>query len=78
MSEFSRLKMRCRRGLKELDVVLAHYLDYDYANASSVEKQYLNELLELQDPILFDYLLGMIPIPEQYNEIMNKLRHAHG
>lgn len=78
MSDISRLKMRCRRGLKELDVVLTHYLEHHYADASPTEKQQLNDLLELQDPILFDMLLGMIPVPEHYTGVMTKLRHAYG
>ena len=48
--EYSRVKMRCRRGLKELDVVFAHYLQHYYLQADDDEKQCLDELLEKSLP----------------------------
>lgn len=75
--EYSRVKMRCRRGLKELDVVFTHYLAHYYSQADNEEKQCLDELLETQDPVLFDWILGMTPVPERYNSLINKLRLAH-
>jgi antitoxin CptB len=75
--EYSRVKMRCRRGLKELDVVFAHYLQHYYLQADDDEKQCLDELLETQDPVLFDWVLGMTPVPERYTSLISKLRLAH-
>ena len=43
MSELSRLKMRCRRGMKELDVVFGVYLERHYPTADEQERQRLNE-----------------------------------
>ncbi|MGB3918030.1 succinate dehydrogenase assembly factor 2 [Thiothrix litoralis] len=77
MSELSRLKMRSRRGLKELDVVLQHYLEHHYPSASPTDIQRLDELLDLQDPLLFGMLLGMDPVPEAYTALINTLRQAH-
>ena len=74
MSELSRLKMRCRRGLKELDVIFQHYLECHYATASPTEIQQLDELLTLQDPVIWDMLLDMIPIPSPYTDLIAKLR----
>ena len=78
MSELSRLKMRCRRGMKELDVVFGTYLEHHYANADDQEKQRLNELLDMQDPLLFGMVLGLDPVPEQYEDLIQKLRQVHG
>ncbi len=78
MSEYSRLKMRCRRGMKELDVVFQHYLEHHYPNASPSEIQRLDELLDMQDPLLFGMLLGMDPVPERYETLIGTLRQAHG
>lgn len=74
MSELSRLKMRCRRGLKELDVIFQHYLEHHYATASPTEIQQLDELLTLQDPVIWDMLLDIIPIPAPYAALIIKLR----
>jgi antitoxin CptB len=77
MSELSRLKMRCRRGMKELDVVFQHYLQAHYPNASAAEIRLLDELLDMQDPLLFGMILGMEPVPEAYASLIEKLRKAH-
>ena len=77
MSEFSRLKMRSRRGLKELDVVFQHYLEHHYPVADTIEIQRLDELLSLQDPVLLDMLLAMIAVPDEYAELIENLRKPH-
>jgi antitoxin CptB len=77
MSELSRLKMRSRRGMKELDVVLQHYLEHHYPSASPSDIQRLDELLDMQDPLLFGMLLGMDPVPDTYAGLIETLRKAH-
>ncbi len=77
MSELSRLKMRCRRGMKELDVVFQHYLETHYLSATREEIQRLDELLDMQDPPLFGMILDMEPVPDQYAELIGKLRKAY-
>lgn len=74
MSELSRLKMRCRRGLKELDVIFQHYLERHYPSATPAELQRLDELLAMQDPLIWDMLLDAIPFPDQYADLIAKLR----
>ena len=58
MSELSRLRWLCRRGMKELDVVMTQYLDARYEIASEVEKESFKHLLDMQDPDLYALLLG--------------------
>ena len=58
MAELSRLRWLCRRGMKELDVVLGRYLEQHYASASSAEQGRFKALLEMPDPDLYDLLLG--------------------
>lgn len=77
MSELSRLKLRCRRGMKELDVLFQHYLDVHYPSASPEEIRHLDELLDMQDPLLFAIILDMEPVPEAYTSLIAKLRQAH-
>ena len=54
----SRLRWRCRRGMRELDVMLTRYLDRVWATASPSERAAFVELVEMQDPDLFGYLVG--------------------
>ena len=58
MAELSRLRWLCRRGMKELDVVLGRYLEQHYVSASSAEQARFKALLEMPDPDLYDLLLG--------------------
>lgn len=58
MSKLSQLKWRCRRGVKELDLILNTYLEQYYENADDKEQLAFKNLLELEDPLLFDLLLG--------------------
>lgn len=53
-----RLRWRCRRGMRELDVVLQRYLEARYSLAPAAEQAAFEALLELQDPQLFAYLVG--------------------
>ncbi|HLU61984.1 MAG TPA: succinate dehydrogenase assembly factor 2 [Gammaproteobacteria bacterium] len=57
MSEQARLKWLCRRGMKELDVLLEHYLEHEYPRADEEERAAFRELLECQDPVLWDYVM---------------------
>jgi len=53
----SRLRWRCRRGTKELDIVMNRYLAERYPTASVDEQASFNALLDVEDPIIFDMLL---------------------
>jgi antitoxin CptB len=44
--------------MRELDVMLTRYLDRVWATASPGERDAFVQLVELQDPDLFGYLVG--------------------
>ena len=54
MNQLARLRWQCRRGTKELDLLLQRYLDSGYLLADDEEKALFVELLELED----DELVG--------------------
>jgi antitoxin CptB len=56
-----RLAWRCRRGMKELDILLQRWLRRDFPRASDSERRLFAQLLELPDPQLAAYLLGGEP-----------------
>jgi antitoxin CptB len=58
--QYSRLRWRCRRGMRELDELLTRYLDEDYPRASRRDREAFGRILELQDPEIFGYLLGRV------------------
>ena len=53
-----KLRWRCRRGMKELDLLTLGYLERHYPTASAEEQQAFAALLELQDPLLMSYMVG--------------------
>jgi antitoxin CptB len=64
LSEIGRLRWRCRRGMKELDVLLERWLARHGSAANSVEIGAFEALLDLQDPELARYLLAGERHPE--------------
>jgi antitoxin CptB len=61
-----RLLWRCRRGMKELDVMLERFAHHALPEASPRERRALEELLALPDPVLAGYLLGESTPPEPH------------
>jgi len=75
MAELSRLRWLCRRGMRELDVIMTGYLETRYADASESERESFRALLEMPDPDLFALLLGRQTIPDSHMEtLLTELR----
>lgn len=56
--QMGKLRWRCRRGMKELDLLTLGYLERYYPEAPAAEQQAFAELLEAQDPLLMSYAVG--------------------
>ena len=75
MSELSRLRWQCRRGTRELDILLETYLNQHYVNASTEEQKLFVDLLGLEDSELMPYLLAdKVPDSERLVRLINKIR----
>jgi antitoxin CptB len=57
-SERARLRWRCRRGMRELDILMCGYLEQSYDGASEADRAAFRALLELPDPELLYYFTG--------------------
>ncbi len=69
-----RLAWSCRRGMRELDVLLERYLQQHYATASSAEQAAFAQLLQLQDPELARYLLARVdPDDNTWTALVHKI-----
>ncbi len=53
-----RLLWRCRRGMKELDVLLERFARRHLPAAGGGERELFARFLELPDPVLAEYLLS--------------------
>ena len=74
-----RLRWRCRRGMRELDVLLLRYLDEEYPRASAAERDAFARILDLQDPEVFGYLVGRTS-PEEalLRDVVARIRRVDG
>ncbi|HKJ20023.1 MAG TPA: succinate dehydrogenase assembly factor 2 [Woeseiaceae bacterium] len=74
MSEESRLRWQCRRGMRELDELLVRYLDECYPQDSDADKAAFREVLELADPVLNGYLLQrQMPSSESIARVIDRI-----
>jgi antitoxin CptB len=72
--EARRLLWRCRRGMKELDVVLERFARRELPGASAQQREIMARFLELPDPVLVDYLLGQaIPPDPELASLVNRI-----
>lgn len=77
--EISRLRWQCRRGVKELDLLLEAYLNERFAQASAQEQLAFADLLALPDPVLLGYILGREQPPnEEQGRVIARLRRTAG
>jgi len=77
MSELSRLRWRCRRGMKELDVAMTAYLEKFYSAAPEDEQAAFLRLIDTQDPVLMDMLMGKVAAPdENMDRVVQTIRRA--
>lgn len=53
-----RLRWRCRRGMRELDVLLNRWLDREWAAASDGERAVFLRLLDCEDDRLWHWFMG--------------------
>ena len=75
MTAIGQLRWQCRRGVKELDILLSRYLDQAFATASSAERMEFTQLLALQDPQLAAYLLaGDQPDSSGQQQLVQRIR----
>jgi antitoxin CptB len=71
--EIARLRWRCRRGMRELDVLLARFLDTCPDGLGDARPAF-ERLLELPDPALMECLvLGRAP-PPGLEDIVERIR----
>jgi antitoxin CptB len=73
--DVSRLRWRCRRGMRELDVLLMRYLDRRWESASRAERKAFVQLVDMPDPELFGYLVGTsAPADATQREVISVIR----
>ena len=74
-TNLNHLYWRCRRGVKELDVIFTRFVETDYLDLSEEQKKAFEKILETQDPIIMDWLFGRSePTNKIIKQLINKLK----
>ncbi len=60
----SRLRWLCRRGTREMDLLLQRFMDEQYDHLHETERQALGELLECPDQDLYAWISGSRQPPD--------------
>jgi antitoxin CptB len=54
----ARIHWACRRGMRELDISIMPFFEYEYDSLSDKDKALFIRLLECDDPDLFNWLMN--------------------
>jgi len=72
-----RLRWQCRRGMRELDVLLQGFLDRGYAQLSDHQRATFEHLLTSNDNRLLEYLMGRSQHADrEVADVIERIRHA--
>ena len=73
-----KLRWQCRRGMRELDVLLERYLRDSYSDDAAADQQRFRDLLAAQDPDLQRWLLGGIDHPDpDFGPLVARIRSIY-
>ena len=77
ITEVSKLKWRCRRGMRELDAVLQAFLAKSFASLNDADKLRFEAILDLPDPELYGYLAGRAePSNRDHARLIERIRES--
>ncbi len=71
--DLGKLRWRCRRGMKELDVLLERYVAERFRGASKPEQDAFLRLLETEDTALYGYCLGQQLPPAEFVALIARI-----
>lgn len=72
-----RLYWQCRRGMRELDCLLAGFLDASGESMEAADYDALETLLGYPDAVLLEWLMGrVVPFDKDVAAVVRKIRNA--
>ncbi len=76
MSQRSRLIWRCRRGIREMDILLLDYLETHYDTATVENQNIFEELLEENDLDILSWIMEKTSPDEKYIKLIKFIRES--
>jgi len=75
--ERSRLLWRCRRGIREMDIVLQTFLNQSYDTLSDTDKNSFAQLLDEADLDILNWIMGKgVPENDGIKNIITLIRQS--
>ena len=72
--DLNQLRWRCRRGMRELDLILNRFLEREYSTLIEPEQLSFARLLETPDPDLYNWLLARQTVPAEFAPWIERLQ----
>ena len=76
MNQRSRMIWRCRRCIREMDILLLDYLETHYDNASTEDQNTFEELLEETDLDILSWIMEKTSPDEKYTNLISFIRES--
>lgn len=74
-NERARLMWQCRRGMRELDILLQDFMNERYDDLPLTDQESFRAILALPDQLLLEYLLGrIIPSDPAVAHVITRIR----
>ena len=75
-TDINKTKWKCRRGLRELDLLFRRYSEAKLDFLSKEEFEMFNSILDLEDQALYDFIFKneSLNSPEKESFILNNLK----
>ena len=75
MPDAARQRWQCRRGMRELDLLLTGFLQREFENLDAGQQQEFEKLLAFPDQVLQEWLLGhSVPTDSHVLELVERIR----
>ena len=69
----NKLRWKSRKGIRELDILLQHYIATHYSSLDSLDKKLFEEILEIDTYDLLNAISGKSSYNEKYESIITQL-----
>jgi len=76
-TERSRLLWRCRRGIREMDIIFQEFVNQSYDTLSETDKKIFSQLLDEFDLDILNWILGKdAPESDEFKHIITLIRES--
>jgi antitoxin CptB len=77
VSDLSRMRWKCRRGMLELDLLLGAFLDSGFEELDASGRRLFDQVLDYPDAVLLEWLMGRIqPTDKDVAELVERIRSS--